>query len=167
MKRKVFREIISFSPSDISSIDIFREMAYPKDKIINKLMQFDDLRLEHLLKLYYYKNLDNKDYVHTWINSVYKGSIRTYKDDSTNKWPEQSFLYENLWLNTEDAYKEHHNGFLETFLHKGFPEIENPDIQGSANFCASYFRWLSQKWSEKGEVTLPEVEEKILSLLDR
>jgi hypothetical protein len=141
-----------------------QEMAYPPDKIIEKLLQYAEARLEHLLKLYYFRKFDR--YVQGWMSTVYKCTIQTYKDNRTNKWPTYDLIYENLWKNEEDAYEAHHNGFIGTFSTlKDLPKIENPDVKGSAIFCESYFKWLSQELSTKGSVELDEVKEKLEELL--
>ncbi|GHV80044.1 hypothetical protein AGMMS49944_18350 [Spirochaetia bacterium] len=141
-----------------------QEMAYPPSKIIDKLLQWAEPRLEHLLKLYYFRKFDR--YAQGWMSSVFKCTIQTYKDNRTNKWPTQEFLFENLWTNEEDAFEAHHKGFLGTFAsYKDLPKIENPDVNGSAAFCKSYFEWLSQELSAKGSVTLDEVKQKLEELL--
>jgi hypothetical protein len=141
-----------------------REMAYPPNVIVLKLIQYSDPLLEHLLKLYYFRKSER--YIHGWMGAVYKCLIRTYKNNRTNKWPTKRFLYENIWNNAKDAFQEHHNGYLGTFsTFKILPKIDKPDVEGSAAFCESYFKWLSQKLSEKGIVTLPEVEEELTILL--
>jgi hypothetical protein len=170
MKRTIVREeklpnSISFLPDDFFN-NRMREMAYPETVIIQKLLQYDDARLEHLLKLYYYKNLNSGQYIHSWISTVYKSTIRTYKNNKTNKLPTQDFLYKNLWINAEDCYKEHHDGFLDSLISEGYPKIQS-DIKGSAEFCALYFQWLSQELSEKGKVSFDEVKNKLQSLLSK
>jgi hypothetical protein len=145
-------------------LSYMREMAYSLEVIRNKLLQYDDARLEHLLKLYYFRSF--KQYLHTWISTVYKCTIRTYKDNTTNKWPTQDELYKTLWEDEKDAYKEHHDGYIETFAsYKKLPKIEKSDVEGSLLFCEEYFKWLAKILSEKGNVTIKEVEEKLLSLL--
>jgi hypothetical protein len=90
----------------------------------------------------------------------------TYKNNRTNKWPAKKFLYENIWDKAKDGFQENHDGYLANFsTFKNLPKINKPDVEGSAAFCESYFKWLSQKLSEKGNVTLPEVEEKLTILL--
>jgi hypothetical protein len=144
-----------------TNLSYLQEMAYPPSLIISKLLQYDDALLEHLLKLYYFKN-----YIKGWTNTVYKCIIRTYKNNKTNKWPTKEFLYRNLWENEKDAFLEHHNGYLTTFsTFKNLPKVQS-NIEGATTFCESYFKWLSKELSKKGNVTLPEVTQKIESLLN-
>jgi hypothetical protein len=93
---------------------------------------------------------------------MYYKNIQKQKN---KKWPTQKFIFDNLWTNAKDAYKEHHDGYLETFVHVGLPKVVS-DISGSAAFCEAYFKWLSQKLSEKGEVSLPEVEKELKFMLN-
>jgi hypothetical protein len=157
---------VNFLPDEFPDNSIIMgETAYSKTVIIQKLLQYDGARLEHLLKLYYYKNLNSGQYIPSWINTVYKSTIRTYKNNKTNKLPTQKFLYENLWVNAEDCYEGHHNGFLESLISLGYPKVQS-NVEGSAKFCASYFQWLARELSRKGEVSLDEVENKLKYLLD-
>jgi hypothetical protein len=147
-----------------TKISYMREMAYPLEVIKIKLLQYDDARLEHLLKLYYFRSF--KQYLYTWISTVYKCTIRTYKDSKTNNLPTKDEIYTTLWKNAKDIYKEHHDCYVKNFnYYNDLSQINHPDVEGSMVFCEEYFKWLSEKLSEKGSVDIEEVEEELVLLL--
>jgi hypothetical protein len=143
----------------------FQEMACSSSVIIQRLLRYQDSSLEHLLKLFYFRDLS--DYIHSWMSAVYKCNIQTHRNVKNNKWPTFDFLFKYLWKNEEDAFIDsHHEGYIASFAsYKYLPKIEKPDLEGASLFCEAYYSWLAKEFSQKGSVKLEEVEEKLSFLL--
>jgi hypothetical protein len=126
-------------------------------------MKYNNTRLQCLLKLYY-KQQPNSAQDHN-IYFVYKSVFKTYKYG--NNWPSQYFLYKTLWTDIKDFFAVFYLDFVSIYLSSGYrhfnrkPENYSPVFK----FCDDYFKWLSQKFSEKGKVSFEEVREKIIELI--
>jgi hypothetical protein len=164
-KRNVVKRLYPHPDDYIYEKFHFQEMADSLSKIAQRLFQYEAVRLEHLLKVYYFR--DFQMYLNGWITSIYKCNIQIPKNVNTNKYPTYKFIYKNLWENEIDAFEDHHEGYISTFAsYKYLPKIENPDLEGVFLFCEEYFKWLSLQLSQEGKITLEEVKEKLNSLLE-
>ena len=147
------------------------EMAYSKTKIWDFLTRPAEICFNHLLKLFYFPTFT--DYVNGWVTTVANCCARTYKDKSTNKWPEKEFIYNALWRDREDAFRSHLRGIVADFNDKRDPEFEflpvifNKKESKAREYMGAYYDWLSEQLSKKGLVTRQEVFSEINKLLSK
>ena len=145
-----------------------REMAVSLKEILRGLSNTRDIRDEHLLKLYFFREFH--DYLNGWADSVYSATVRVQKDVKTNKYPKVKDLYRELFGCQEDSFREHIPAFISGFNNKKNPEysklpvIKTYDLDDIFYFCMEYYQWLSKVLSEKGEVKNEDVHDKIFSL---
>jgi hypothetical protein len=133
------------------------------EAIAGRLMKYNNTRLQYLLKLYYkqqsYSEQDRSIYF------IHKSAAMSYK--YFNACPTQKFFYDTLWTDIKYFFSAFHADFVAACLspvyHHFKRRIEN--FNAAFNFCDAYFKWLSQKLSEKGKVSFNEVEEELKRLL--
>jgi hypothetical protein len=150
---------------------ILNEMAYPSKQLEDKLMQGENISIEHLLKIYYFR--DSK-YFNGWASSVYHAMMRTYKDSSNhNKFPNAENIFDWIWGKQEDCFKDvTHPIWLKAFNDKsdqqyqGLPYIHaGGDPEGAMKFIHDYYIWLAKELSKSGKVDLPDVKSILQRLL--
>ena len=134
-----------------------------KNKLVNKS---EDL-FEHLLKLYYWRNTQTKDY---WAKEAGGEFLSVSKLTTTKKLPTSEFiksaLYEK-WQNDSDF-----NRIISKIMRdpkyaqyaKTFPIKKI--TYGAKVFCERYIDWLSDILSSTGSHTTDEGKYKLYELLD-
>jgi hypothetical protein len=168
--QRVFPEPYFYAPAiRIDGIRKDIENYYDKlsysslETIAEQLMKYNNTRLQYLLKLYYkqqsYPEQDRSIYF------IYKSAAMPYK--YFNTCPTQIFFYDTLWADIKSFFITFHADFVSACLSSVYHHFKRRlENFGSAfNFCDAYFNWLSQKLSEKGKVSLKEIEEELITLL--
>jgi len=130
-----------------------------------------DVRLEHLLKLYFYP--EETRYHGVWMTSVFS-SAREVKRFMRNKLPGYKFLFNALWL-IEDPLdiKERLNMYVDTIARK-MPALRAPRLPMDSvvaddcmRYMEAYHVWLCGRLSKFGYVIAVDVEHKLKELLSQ
>jgi hypothetical protein len=130
---------------------------YPQKTLAEKLMKYNNTRLQYLLKLYYHLNSEQGIYF------IYKSACKAYIIDNSRSG--ENFFYQTLWTNIQNFFITFHADFVSTLYCYWFFDRNSENISGASNFCSNYFKWLSKNLAEKGEVSFEEVREKLRSIL--
>ena len=130
--------------------------TYNYEATAEKLMKHNNTRLQYLLKLYSQRRSEQG------IHYIYKSACRTYKYWNDFP-PSQDYLYKILWTDIRDFFWPFHADFVSVFRKYFDSHLENSN--NASKFCDDYFKWLSQKLSEKGKVSFEEVEGELKRLL--
>jgi hypothetical protein len=88
----------------------YDKLSYPLDAIAEKIMKYNNTRLQYLLKLYY-KQQPKSTQDHN-VYFVYKSASKTYKYG--NIWPPLAFLYKTLWTDIKDFFTVFYLDFIKT-----------------------------------------------------
>jgi hypothetical protein len=128
---------------------------YNPQEVVQKLMKFNNTRLQYLLKLYY--QCHNPD---QYIYFIYQSAYKTYNFGFT-----EAYLYKTLWTDIQDFFIPFHADFISTLYCYWFFSRNSENITNASKFCDGYFKWLSKSLSEKGKVSFEEVREKLISML--
>lgn len=140
------------------------EMAYSKNKledyINNRCIELKD----HLILCFVYKN-KYKMTVHHWASEIYGFLHDCPKLKTTNTYPTYEQL-EKWCLNSfTDIIKDNIDSRVQSeksiMKYKSIPDYNKDEVY---NKVVEYFKWLFINFSEKGEVTFNEVENKIKEL---
>jgi hypothetical protein len=153
-----------------------QEMASSPDKIYKDLTQYGGALVEHLFKLFYFREFG--EYFNNWSNSIYKCAFRVSKLNAPpslkNKLPPADMIYEWMWGRWEDTIDIQHNGFLKNVNNKNNPEYQylpyihaRGDSAGASSFIKDYHLWLARKLSKNGKVDLNDVRDEIKILFRR
>jgi hypothetical protein len=143
-------------------------MSKPLDKIYNRLdAQYNNI-VEHLLKLYFFRDSRWK---RDWVVPTWKAVHGIDMRKGVNRWPLRDWIYHVLWEESSDVWRETYSSFvtglaaelehLDTSDMKKYPRIEE-----TGEFVRCYMFWLSGKLAEFGKVDLEEVEGEIDELLE-
>jgi hypothetical protein len=149
----------------------FQEMAYPLDKVLDKLLAKEDVVFDHLLKLFYFR--DFSDYFNNWTSSVAKMDrvYKVNKGKGKDCYPDAQIILDWLWNKRTDCFESHHDGMIKNFNYKSNPEYSKlpyihsgGDAESAAKFMGDYYLWLAKKLSQNGRITVAEVQEEIKRL---
>jgi hypothetical protein len=132
---------------------LYYSYSYSMETVKEKMMEYNNTRLQYLLTLYYFRHNTQG---HMYF--VYKSAYRACKGY-------QTFLYRFLWTDIKDFFWIFHLDFVATFKPKRWFTRNYENFEGASKFCDSYFKWLSQKLSEKGKVSFEEVQGELEKLL--
>lgn len=148
---------------------ILKEFAQPRRVILAKLYNHSEREKEHLLKLYYYRDL--KTEIRGWIKEVraYLGSVSKQKEN--NKFPSAQSIYNIVWGNDLKDFYRFHRACVESFPYEE-DEAGNtlPSVildKRAQDFCGDYIYWVSGVLSKEGEVSFPRIMSKIEDLWDK
>lgn len=143
---------------------ILTEYAKRLNRIGDRLEAISDPIIMHLLKIFYFPK--EKELVTHWIGEISDFLYRIDLVKGTNKYPKSSFIYSNLWKDSEDTFDRDHYLRINKINKKyarNYGEIYcDPRAK---DFCREYMLWLSTNLSKKGYVEDYEVENKIHSLM--
>jgi hypothetical protein len=151
-----------------------QEMAYPADKVEQKLSAFEEVVFDHLLKLFYFR--DFSEYFNNWTSSVsqMRRVYKISKGKGKDRFPDAQTILDWVWNNRVDCFEDHHRSTIKDFNYKGNPDYSKlpyihsggkPDVAGK--FMGDYYYWLAINLSKKGSVTLPEIQDKIRELFHK
>jgi hypothetical protein len=139
-----------------NDIDSYFDKLYGSyDFIQERLTRYNNTRLQYLLILYYYRQ-NTKSNIHIVYKSIQRAAYNRY---------EQAFLYKTLWTDIKDFFGLFHADFTSTYKRWWFTRNHIENFNETSKFCDDYFKWLSQKLAEKGNVSFEEVYEKLKRML--
>lgn len=146
--------------------NLLREQAKSRSSIQNTIESTSYVRLEHLAKLFYYRDVDTYDF-RVWVTSarkgietlsLLKGSKATLDSKTIYAWAFGEYL--DNWDNLIRDIIESIN-----FSYKDLPDIKNLDTEKFKNFCSDYFLEASNKLSTKRNFSSWEANDLIKELL--
>jgi hypothetical protein len=130
-------------------------MATSKSKLEKSLKSRNEVRIEHLLKLYFYPE-DKRDR-EGWKWSVYN-SLRSVPLLKNGRYPDYQFLYEQIWVKPYegrlDREMEQRVLFISRRMHAFRPPqfpLDVAVIKNCYDICEEYSRWLADWLSNAGE----------------
>ena len=145
----------------------FYEMAKPKRSIETMLSNHTRSIVEHLLKLFYFRDTQ---WQNKWLKDLNTSTPDVPLFSHNKNLPDKKFILQNLWLWTADTYER-------TVYRKVIDIIKNytklscanilkkPDIDKTKKFCNEYFDWASDELSNSGVITLDDIKGIIPKLL--
>lgn len=144
------------------TLQSLKELAYERGYVINKLRELSDNRYEHLLKLYFYRNIRSDEF-NGWCKEVTNYS-RLYKSNTKIKLRD---LNKILWDEPKDDYtKKDIKIILDNFHFDGYPKIENFNYDNVFNYLKEFNEWLAKMLSNE-RVKIFDVTNKISELLNK
>lgn len=141
---------------------ILKEYAMPLDRIGISLNLISDRLIEHLLKIFYYRN--SLGSLRHWVSEVYAFVHTVPKTKKTNKPPKKKFIYKNLWGYKEDIFESVHKMLIRSFSTRYGHITLDPRAK---IFCEEYIEWLSDHLSVTNEVSLEEISDHLRYLIRR
>jgi hypothetical protein len=141
-------------------------MADSLKDILNDVKSFNRRRLEHLLKLYYYRE-DTQDF-NSWIASVASSPDQIDLLKGPHKFPSKEKLLQAMWLVQEDSFYRKEQLYLTNFA--SHLVTDYPAKQPSKNsyaFCDEYHKWFAEYLAKEGLVPISSVSAKITELLNK
>jgi hypothetical protein len=153
-----------------------QEMASSPEKIEADLIKYGGTLLEHLLKLFYFREFE--EYFNNWSTAVFKSAFRVPKLNSPprlkNKLPPAEMVYKWMWEDWEDSFDTQHSGFINDANYKTNPEYKylpyihaGGDEVGAGQFVKDYHIWLARQLSKKGRISLTDVQDEIKLLFKK
>lgn len=153
------------------------EMADSKSNIAHSLISVRDVLISHLIKVFVWKH--SSSYTH-WKHEIYNFVSRISKLKLINKYPSANFIFNNLFGNIKDVFKDRLEVYIDDINYDYFEDecsadknkdfepavFDNLDTDKLLNFIEDYIKWLSINLSNSGVVKFSEVSSKIDSLLD-
>jgi hypothetical protein len=130
--------------------DDYGNIIYSPEKIVEKLMKYNNTHLQYLLRLYYHKNYQG-------IYFIYKSADKAYKST-------EAFLYKTLWTDIKEFFIEFNADFISSF--NWFLKRNPENINNASKFCDDYFKWLSKNLAEKEKGSFEEVKKELMSTLN-
>jgi hypothetical protein len=129
-----------------------------------------DIIVEHLIKLYYFRDSQRAG---VWKRSVYS-AVSKVSSWKGRKYPAWDFIYGCIWKAIKDDWGDQFSGWVEgvaEYLDDGSLDIgvmlQNPRPVDVGNLIENYCYWLSHALESKGRVSPAEVYEVIDDLLGR
>ena len=141
--------------------------------ILTKLRDGWNVRLEHLLKLYFYPMAVN--YHNSWIRSVWTSCGKIPSLDNKGKRYLtaseilQSIWYDKIFNTVSDIHCFVSNlkkvvSAMSNYPSPAFP-LRNGLIEDFQTFCASYHKWLAEELSKYGKITQEECSQELSRFL--
>ena len=143
---------------------LLKEMADSKSRISSQLCNNRKSYLEHLIKLYLWKN---SEYANHWKSEIYSFYNDIPKLRTTNKYPNSDFIYQAIFGYCEDSISDSIDDKIEFILYKennlNKLEYDKSDI---IKFIKDYSIWLSSNLSSKGHISFRDAYTKMNELLN-
>jgi hypothetical protein len=132
-------------------------MATAKSKLGKTLGSHNEVRIEHLLKLYFYPEAErDRD---GWKRSVLS-SLRSVPLLKNGKFPDEEFLYDEIWVKPFASKLEGELDRRVTFLTRIVHDYKAPSLpispeikQDFCRICEGYCSWLADWLSLSGRVS--------------
>ena len=142
-----------------------REMSKNWAWLENHIEGSREIRWEHLIKLYHYK--DFPIYFNNWISSCIKGIDKIPTLSGSHKLPSYEKLYESSWVDLEEVFDSFYEKTIKKINSKytEVPPIKNKDSDGVKKFVKNFTKRTSKLLAEKGGVTLEDAYDIIYDLL--
>lgn len=141
------------------------EFAHDKKSVGLKLMDNQDVLIEHLFKIYFLRDLRRYDVNH-WMDEIYNFYNRIRKLKGTNKYPKSNFIYYYIFGGIEDIFDNIFENEISNIEYKYKVDIINPNKVDIFYFVKDYVEWLSYKLSNDGRVSISDVHDKLKELLE-
>lgn len=152
---------------------ILQEMSRPFNEIAESMSHGNKERLEHLLKLYYYREQTKYDYDFIgWVISARKGfekQIYMKRLHGRDIFPPSEKLYKNVWIPyLEKQARIDHDKLIQKLnrTYKNYSPIAKTDYDDFIRFATDYHKWAFDIIEEYGQVECFEAEDKIRELLN-
>ena len=148
-----------------------KSLSAPLPKIYAQLSNTWDRCVEHILKLYYYKDTPIFDfYENNWKVSVAKCISKVDKLKSTNKLPSYDFIMETIWYDVKDDYLDSQIEYVVDNITSDYEEIppmdlSTIDIDDFKSKVYEYMEFVAEKLSTKGKYNVEEGKFKIEEIL--
>lgn len=143
------------------------EFADHKKDILTELRSLRKKYLDHLIKIFYWK--DTQYYAH-WCREVYSFYSKISKTKETKKYPRADEIYAAIFGGYEDVFDDHLYNTVDflNYDHDGLPQIDLNDLHTDElhKFIRNYSIWLSDRLSKYGEVSHKDVRQEIDMLLN-
>lgn len=143
----------------------FKELARKRDEVLSDIRNHRFRLIEHLLKLYYYRDNDS---LRTWLKEVkaYLGEVSKIKaSKGKDYYPTKDDIYWEVWGKDLDSLSDFHSTCIEDFSsdeEEPLPKVEKDDR--AEDFCDEYIKWVSEVLSKKGSVSALEVRAEVEKL---
>jgi hypothetical protein len=131
-------------------------MATAKSKLEGVLKSHNEVRIEHLLKLYFYPEAQRER--DGWKHSVLN-SLRSVPLLKNGRYPDEEFLYDEIWVKPFAGRLEGELDRRVAFLSRLIHDYEAPELPLSdevredfCRVCEGYCVWLSERLSQSGSV---------------
>jgi len=129
------------------------EMSMAKDKQEIYYPQFFMKKLEHLLKIYYFRNSPS---VNTWKKHLYGNTPTAPLFRHNNKLPSFEFIFKHLWLTYADQFFNLYKILMSDILKMKYVDTgkvrKNPNMKDVKTFCENVFDWVAHELAKKGAV---------------
>ena len=143
----------------------FKELARKKDEVLSDIRNHRFRLIEHLLKLYYYRDNDS---LRTWLKEIkaYLGEVSKIKASrGKDHYPSKEEIYWEAFGKDLDSLDDFHDTCIEDFSsdeEEPLPKVEKD--KKAEDFCNEYIEWVSRILSTKGSVSALEVRTEIEKL---
>jgi len=158
-----FRQMLN-EKVPINSLGMRQEWV--EDKLNDKV----DIRLEHLLKLYFYP--EGTQYHGVWMRSVFSSTSRVWKFKRGNNFPGKDFIYRAIWLNSDPTDIRDRMGSDVEVISIGLPLLQAPEfpldsvvVDDCMQYMQAYHDGLAGVLSKRGYVISPDVYGEVRALL--
>jgi hypothetical protein len=131
--------------------------------ILRDIKGYNAKRLEHLLKLFYYRE-DTKDF-NGWIGSVASSPSFIESRSRVKAYPKKELIFRATWVVMEDTFLNKEELFRENFEEDITDYALPSQSLNSRDFCAEYHAWFSEKLSLVGKTPRQEVAVRVKELL--
>lgn len=148
-----------------------KSLSSPLPKIYSQLSDTWDRCVEHILKLYYYKDSPIFDfYENTWKISVAKCISKVDKVKSTNKLPTYDFIMDTIWNDVKDDYLDNQIEYVADNITADYEDIpplnlNKIDIDDFKLKVCEYMNFVAEKLSTDGKYNVNEGKAKIEEIL--
>ena len=144
-----------------------------RDRFVrNRLDMGYDVRIEHLLKLYFYP--EGTQYRGVWMRSVFSATHEVLRLKRTKRHPNKHFIYEIIWLSMDPDVLPNRLSDDVGLIAEDNPLLQSPElpldpsiVQDCMKYLYAYHEWLAEALSKKGYVTSSEVYDKLKELLSQ
>jgi hypothetical protein len=144
-------------------------MADSKSRLEKSLKSHNEVRIEHLLKLYFYPE-DQRDR-DVWKHSV-SNSLNKVPLLKNNRFPDFQFLYDKMWVEPFEGKllgeMDQRVLLLSRRVHSfGAPKfpLGSAVVKDCYDICERYSSWLADKLSRVGNQSWIDIYEKVESLM--
>ena len=146
--------------------NLLREQAKPRSSIQNIIESTSYVRLEHLVKLFYYRDVDTYNF-RVWVTSARKGIETLSLLKGSKATLDSKSIYACAFGEYLDDWDILIRDIIESinFSYKDLPDIKNLDTEEFKNFCSDYFLEASNKLSTKRNFSSWEDNDLIKELL--
>ena len=157
---------------DIDDVILY-EMSRPFNEVAEFISHGNKERLEHLLKLYYYRGQTKYEYdFMVWVISARKGfekQIYVKKAHGRDTFPQSEKLYKSVWIPyLEKQAKIDYDKLVQKLnrTYEDYLPIIKTNYDDFIKFATEYHKWAFDIIELSGQVECYEAEDKIKELLN-